>query len=380
MQLTKATLSFLIVSLAFVFSSCQKDLEANFEPETSTIIQGQSITFSDLSIGKVTEWHWTFEGGSPATSTAQNPTVTYNQTGTFSVTLTVKGKKGENTKTVTGAVTVQTNVDYQTPVFADFSVTSNVVYGTGSADQFMHIYEPVGDTRTERPFLLIFGGGGFGGMNMAQLEPMATEIVKYGIVVCVAKYRQGPASPGVEYFTRLIEGVQDTKAAVRYLRANANSLRVDTNNIINGGYSTGGILAIMHSYTSEAEIPATELSFVNSLGGWEGNQGSPGFSSNVAACVAWAGGKYVSLDDITPGDVPMFCIHGDQDLDMPYDWSLTAGGDTLYGSLRLTQKATEVGITNDLYTIVGGNHDNPKTDYADYIDELMLFLKGVIED
>lgn len=380
MHNNRVFLSATIVFLTFILSSCKKELTANFEPTSSVIIQGQSIQFSDLSIGEITEWQWTFEGGSPASSTERNPTITYNQEGTYSVTLTVKSKKDENTKLVSGAITVQSNVNYQDPVFSSFVKTSNVVYGTGSADQFMHIYEPEGDTRSSRPFLFIFGGGGFQGMNMAQLEPMAAEIVKYGVVVCVAKYRQGPASPGLDYYTRLVEGQQDTKAAVRYLRANAAMWRVDINNIYNGGFSTGGILALLHSYMSESEIPPSEIAFINSLGGWEGDQGNSGYSSDVAGVVTWAGGKYGSLDDIAPGDVPMFCIHGDQDLDMPYDYSSSTPGDTLFGSLRLTNRATQVGITNGLYTIIGGNHDSVKTDYSDYIDELMAFLKNEIEN
>ena len=48
-----------------------------------------SVTFSDQSQGNATSWMWTFEGGTPATSTAQNPTVTFSQAGTYNVSLTV---------------------------------------------------------------------------------------------------------------------------------------------------------------------------------------------------------------------------------------------------------------------------------------------------
>lgn len=43
------------------------------------------VDFTDNSLGAVTSWWWTFEGGTPATSTAQNPTVTYTTTGTYDV-------------------------------------------------------------------------------------------------------------------------------------------------------------------------------------------------------------------------------------------------------------------------------------------------------
>lgn len=48
-----------------------------------------SVDFYDNSMGLVTSWEWTFEGGTPATSTAQNPSVTYNSVGTYDVQLIV---------------------------------------------------------------------------------------------------------------------------------------------------------------------------------------------------------------------------------------------------------------------------------------------------
>jgi len=47
------------------------------------------VDFTDNSLGPVTNWWWTFEGGDPATSTIQNPTVTWADTGTYNVQLVV---------------------------------------------------------------------------------------------------------------------------------------------------------------------------------------------------------------------------------------------------------------------------------------------------
>ncbi|MBL0286084.1 MAG: PKD domain-containing protein [Bacteroidetes bacterium] len=62
---------------------------------------GSSINFTDLSSGSPTIWAWSFQGGTPATSTAQNPTVQYNTAGTYTVTLTSTNTNGNNTKTKT---------------------------------------------------------------------------------------------------------------------------------------------------------------------------------------------------------------------------------------------------------------------------------------
>jgi PKD repeat protein len=61
---------------------------ANFKANKQVICAGQSITFSDLSnVGTPTAWSWNFPGGTPSTSNVQNPIVTYNTPGSYSVQL-----------------------------------------------------------------------------------------------------------------------------------------------------------------------------------------------------------------------------------------------------------------------------------------------------
>lgn len=53
-------------------------LIADFNPSATRIKVGESVTFTEVSIGTPTSWSWEFEGGTPATSTAQNPTVKFD--------------------------------------------------------------------------------------------------------------------------------------------------------------------------------------------------------------------------------------------------------------------------------------------------------------
>ncbi len=65
---------------------------ANFKATTPRLIQqGWTVDFTDLSVGPVTNWHWEFEGGTPATFDGQYPpSITYNSTdGPFDVSLEV---------------------------------------------------------------------------------------------------------------------------------------------------------------------------------------------------------------------------------------------------------------------------------------------------
>ena len=63
-------------------------LTADFEADTTTFCSGTTVQFSDSSL-LATSWDWTFEGGTPASSTDQNPTVVYNTPGYYDVTLVV---------------------------------------------------------------------------------------------------------------------------------------------------------------------------------------------------------------------------------------------------------------------------------------------------
>ncbi|MBK7028326.1 MAG: PKD domain-containing protein [Bacteroidales bacterium] len=60
---------------------------AAFTASSTQICQGSTVQFTDQSTGSPTSWNWTFEGGTPSTSTLQNPLVTYSGPGIFDVTL-----------------------------------------------------------------------------------------------------------------------------------------------------------------------------------------------------------------------------------------------------------------------------------------------------
>ena len=62
--------------------------KADFTTDRTTICVGDAISFEDDSYNAATGWNWSFNGGQPATSAAQNVTVTYNQPGLYSVSLT----------------------------------------------------------------------------------------------------------------------------------------------------------------------------------------------------------------------------------------------------------------------------------------------------
>ncbi|MCB9034580.1 MAG: PKD domain-containing protein [Chitinophagales bacterium] len=110
---------------------------ADFSASQTNINTGSSIGFTDLSSGSPTSWSWTFQGGTPATSTAQNPTVQYNTAGTYTVTLTATNANGSNTKTKTAYIVVNNsnsifnpNLTYGTMTDIDGNIYKTIQIGT----------------------------------------------------------------------------------------------------------------------------------------------------------------------------------------------------------------------------------------------------------
>lgn len=64
-----------------------KEVEAAFSASSTLVCTGETVAFTNLSAGNNLSYVWTFEGGTPSTSTLNNPTVTYNTTGLFDVKL-----------------------------------------------------------------------------------------------------------------------------------------------------------------------------------------------------------------------------------------------------------------------------------------------------
>ncbi len=68
-----------------------------FSSSDTLIAPGKTIQFFDNSGGTPTARLWTFEGGTPNTSTEANPVITYAQAGIYDVTLQVTNPVGSNT-------------------------------------------------------------------------------------------------------------------------------------------------------------------------------------------------------------------------------------------------------------------------------------------
>ncbi|MDD3875087.1 MAG: PKD domain-containing protein [Bacteroidales bacterium] len=106
--------------------------DADFTANVTTIPLGGSVNFTDLSTNTPTSWSWSFTGGTPATSTLQNPTgITYNTAGLFPVSLTATNAHGSNTETKTDYIEV---IDGPVAPIADFVANVTTIPEGGSVN------------------------------------------------------------------------------------------------------------------------------------------------------------------------------------------------------------------------------------------------------
>ena len=75
---------------------------ANFTGTPTSGTVPFSVSFTDTSTGTITSWSWNFGDG--GTSSSQNPSHSYTVSGLYTVSLTVTGPGGSNTKTVTSYI------------------------------------------------------------------------------------------------------------------------------------------------------------------------------------------------------------------------------------------------------------------------------------
>lgn len=73
-------------------------VEADFVGDSLQIVTGENVDFTDLSTNSPTSWNWTFQGGSPGSSTTQHPLdIVYNTPGCYDVSLHAQNSWGGDT-------------------------------------------------------------------------------------------------------------------------------------------------------------------------------------------------------------------------------------------------------------------------------------------
>ncbi len=104
---------------------------ADFTVDQNNVQIGSHINFSDQSSGIPTSWKWYFQGGSPISSTSNNPFVFYSVPGKYKVKLIASNTYGSDSIVKTDYITVA----YPPKPIANF-YTSSTIINTGSSLNF----------------------------------------------------------------------------------------------------------------------------------------------------------------------------------------------------------------------------------------------------
>ncbi len=273
--------------------------------------------------------------------------------------------------------------------FSSFKKTT-VKYSTNAKHE-MDVYEPVGDTETDRPLIIFAHGGSFTGGSKTQdvtVVELCQRYAKRGYVTASINYRLGTLGDMLQAQTAynvVIRAVSDGKAAVRWFRKNADSVNtfgINPDLIYGGGNSAGAVLFIHLAYIdSVEEITNAQIktAMINN-GGIEGNSGNPGYSSKINAVINLAGG----INDtswISAGNPPIVSFHGTTDNVVPYNCANAQGGLTpavLCGTGAMQPRIENLGLDNNVLLFPGDGHvpwesSNVKLNRVDSLTKVFMY-------
>jgi para-nitrobenzyl esterase len=242
---------------------------------------------------------------------------------------------------------------YRDQVFSGATVTNDITYGSapgidGDPETLkLDLYQPTGDAITKRPALVWVHGGGFTKGDKSSGAGKATFFARLGYVAVSINYRLlspigcgGNPDPTPTCEQAALGAQHDAQAAVRWLRNNAATYKIDTSRIAIGGGSAGAVTSLLVDWRPEDP----------------GDSGNPGPSSKVRAAVSVSGGAPTN-EFITSDDGPALFIHGTEDQVVPYEWAVRNAG-AMYN----------LGIFTVLEPIDGAGHGLP-ADYGALINE-----------
>src|SRR5690554_6494273 len=93
--------------------------------------------------------------------------------------------------------------------------------------------------------------------DVAFSVPVSDYLAKKGYVSVAIDYRVGlnmASMDPAEIIKAAYRGIQDTKAAVRFIRANADAFKINTDEIFLCGYSAGAIISLNQSLITEEKF------------------------------------------------------------------------------------------------------------------------------
>lgn len=259
-------------------------------------------------------------------------------------------------------------IRYSANIFADTTMTTlrygvnNV--GTVTQQLYLDLVQPKNDTLSRRPLIIWAYGGGFVTGARKDMSAFCELYSKKGYVTATLDYRLYSFLNGypdsVKITNTIVQAVQDMKAAIRYLKKtvkeDGNPYRIDTSNIIVGGVSAGAITAMLTAEMDSTDpIPTWMRTIITAQGGFEGNSGTPLYTSTVKGAISMSGGLY-RKEWLDKDDLPFAAYHGTADATVAYGYGLNVYNFYGDGDGSVAPRAVELGIPVVLVSVPGGGH------------------------
>jgi acetyl esterase/lipase len=159
----------------------------------------------------------------------------------------------------------------------EYDLRSDLVYATHGGEKLrLDIALPKGGKGRLPGVVLIHGGGWAAGSRKLHVD-LIERLAARGYVAATVSYRFAPLHPWPAQ-------IHDVKAAVRYLRENADTFRLDPSRVGAMGFSAGAHLALLLGSADPGD-------------GLEGEAAPGAPSSKVQAVVAWFGPTDLGAED-----------------------------------------------------------------------------------
>lgn len=135
-----------------------------------------------------------------------------------------------------------------TPKAGIITEKKDIVYcQRGSRKLLLDVFSPAQKTKNKRAAILIIHGGGWRSGDRSLHYALAQRLAALGYVCITPEYRLSTEA-------LYPAAIHDIKAAIRWMRKNADKYQVDTNMIVASGHSAGGELAAFVGATNGLKI------------------------------------------------------------------------------------------------------------------------------
>jgi acetyl esterase/lipase len=240
----------------------------------------------------------------------------------------------------------------QNPPFVeppDVDIQRNLVYATvGSRELHLDLYLPKKSPAIPMPAVVYIHGGGWVNGSKVAFQRHAAYMATKGYAGACIEYRLSGEA-------KYPAAIDDSKAAVRWVRANAKKYNIDPNRIGAAGGSAGGhLVALLGTATDD---PASRVAAVAAFNPAVDlvDFGTRMTENSDNSVVKFLNATYQDKPElyksasptyqVTAKSAPTLFLHGDADPTVPYKQSM-----------EMMQKLKAAGVRTEIFTAPGAKH------------------------